>query len=73
MWRITSPLENAEPSHPEAWITLRVRFDHEEEARFVVLGFGPRVDVIEPVGLRNRIIKEATEMIERHRRTIAEA
>ena len=69
-WRITSPLENAERSDPEGWITLQVQFDHEEEARFVVLGFGPRIDVIEPASLRNRVVKDVTEMIERQARTI---
>ena len=34
-----------------AWVTLRVQFDDEEGACFVVLGLGPVVDVIEPASL----------------------
>jgi predicted DNA-binding transcriptional regulator YafY len=37
---------------------LRVEFHHEDEARFVVLGLGPRVDVIEPAELRERVDKD---------------
>jgi predicted DNA-binding transcriptional regulator YafY len=64
MWRITSPLET-QPPDPEGWTTLRVQFDHEIEARFVILGFGPQVEVIEPTSLRERIAADITKSVER--------
>jgi predicted DNA-binding transcriptional regulator YafY len=50
---------------PDGWVTLRLRFDSEEEACSVVLGLGPRVDVIEPVSLRDRVAAEAASVVER--------
>ena len=43
----------------DGWITCRVQFDGEEEACFVVLGFGQRAEVLAPVTLRDRILAEA--------------
>jgi predicted DNA-binding transcriptional regulator YafY len=54
-WRTTSPLPATQGSDPEGWVVLRVQFDDEEQARFFVLGLGPRVDVIEPESLRDRV------------------
>jgi predicted DNA-binding transcriptional regulator YafY len=56
----------------DGWVTLRLRFDSEEEACSVVLGLGPRVDVIEPAALRDRVSVEAAAVLERiggHRHT----
>jgi predicted DNA-binding transcriptional regulator YafY len=36
-------------------VTLSVPFDDEAQAAFVVLGLGPRVDVLEPASLRARV------------------
>jgi predicted DNA-binding transcriptional regulator YafY len=36
-------------------VTLSVPFDDEAQAAFVVLGLGPRVDVIQPASLRARV------------------
>jgi predicted DNA-binding transcriptional regulator YafY len=44
---------------PEGWVALRVGFEGEEHARFVVLGFGPRVQVVEPEALRERVLADA--------------
>jgi len=65
MWRITTPLEGSEYARSDNWITSRVQFDDEEEACFVVLGFGPRVEVVEPESLRSRILKDIAAMMER--------
>jgi len=51
----------------EGWVTLTVQFDHEDEACFVVLGLGSRVEVIEPVSLRDRVAVEVDKLIERRR------
>jgi predicted DNA-binding transcriptional regulator YafY len=59
-WCATSPVENQEkyPSR-EGWITLHVQFEDEEQARFVILGLGPRAQVLEPAALRHRILADA--------------
>jgi len=54
-WRNTSPVSTAEDPGDSEWVTLRVQFDDEEQARFVALGFGPRAVVIEPESLRDRV------------------
>lgn len=65
MWRITSPAGDGEEPDAQGWIKLRVQFDSENEACFVILGFGSRVDVIEPEQLRGRIAGEITALFKR--------
>jgi predicted DNA-binding transcriptional regulator YafY len=62
-WRTTSPAPAADGDGE--WVTLRVPFDDEEQACFVVLGLGPRVDVIEPASLRERAAAEVAATMER--------
>jgi predicted DNA-binding transcriptional regulator YafY len=64
-WRTTSPLPAVESSGPEGWVGLRVQFEDEEQARFVVLGFGPRVEVIDPPSLRERVRADLAAALER--------
>jgi len=64
-WRPTSPAENPEQPVTKGWGILNVRFDNEEEAVFVILGFGARADVIRPDGLRKRIAAELSAMMDR--------
>ncbi|HVO81903.1 MAG TPA: YafY family protein [Terriglobales bacterium] len=45
------------------WVTLRVQFADEHEARFIILGMGPRVEVIEPTTLRDRVVAEAAAVV----------
>lgn len=42
----------------DGWRTLRVPFDDEAQACFVVLGLGAGVDVVEPASLRERAVAE---------------
>jgi predicted DNA-binding transcriptional regulator YafY len=63
-WQSASPLEPEAPD-AEGWITLRVQFEHEDEARFMVLGLGSRVEVIEPESLRARVAAEVQKVIAR--------
>jgi predicted DNA-binding transcriptional regulator YafY len=49
------------------WETLRLQFDHPEEALFMVLGMGSRAEVIAPESLRERIAEEVRGMWERMR------
>jgi len=66
-WRTTSPVAALEGPDPEGWVTLRVQFDDEEHALFVALGLGPRVDVVEPARLRERVAADRTAAMERAR------
>ena len=52
-WRTTSPL--GERPDAEGWITLRVEFDDEEQARFIAMGLAPRAEVVAPAPLRERV------------------
>jgi predicted DNA-binding transcriptional regulator YafY len=62
-------IHTADALGPDAagWVTLRLQFDSEDEACSVVLGLGPRVDVIEPASLRDRVSMEAAAVVERAR------
>src|SRR5262249_51251865 len=42
----------------DRWATRRVHFDDEEQACFVVLGFGSRAEVVAPAALRDRVAAE---------------
>ena len=68
MWRPTSAAEGSEWHKPKGWEILKVDFDSEEEACFVVMGFGSRVVVVEPEGLRQRIVSELSAMMEQQKR-----
>lgn len=54
-WRMAPSLPSSAEPGSEGWVTLQVPFDDEEQACFVVLGLGPKVDVIEPPSLRARV------------------
>jgi predicted DNA-binding transcriptional regulator YafY len=68
-WESTSPA----PEHPDqggggdGWVTLRVHFHDEEHARFITMGLGPRVDVLAPESLRDRVRVERTAALARER------
>jgi len=68
VWRIASPVKTLDNPDPEGWITLQVQFDHIDEARFIVLGLGARVDVIEPATLRDQVATEVAASAKRLRR-----
>jgi predicted DNA-binding transcriptional regulator YafY len=65
MWQTASPGDSPAPD-ADGWVTLNVQFDHENEACFLVLGLGSRVEVIEPASLRERVVAEAKRLVERH-------
>ena len=60
-WRMV--LEEVE--NRDGWETLRVQFDHPEEAVFVVLGMGARVEVVAPESVRERVREEIRGMATR--------
>jgi predicted DNA-binding transcriptional regulator YafY len=65
MWQMASPTNAGGAPDADGWITLRVQFNHEDEARFVVLGLGSRVEVIEPASLRDRVAAEVEQLMRR--------
>jgi predicted DNA-binding transcriptional regulator YafY len=65
VWRVGWSEETIDPPPADGWVTLRMTFDTEEEACFVVLGIGPRVDVLEPESLRARVAAQAAAVIDR--------
>src|SRR5262249_40126388 len=70
-WHIASQKLPDEKPDSEGWITLNVQFDHEDEARFFVLGLGSRVEVIAPESLRERVAAEIEKLAERKRKSQA--
>jgi predicted DNA-binding transcriptional regulator YafY len=62
-WCATSRWEGKREPVREGWITLNVRFEDEEHALFLILGFGARACVLEPVGLRERIRADLNAML----------
>jgi predicted DNA-binding transcriptional regulator YafY len=62
LWR---PWSDAGEGDEAGWTRLRVEFNDESEACFVILGLGVNVDVLEPASLRDRVAKEVTAMAAR--------
>ncbi len=62
-WRVAWTAQ--EPPDGEGWTTFQAHFEHEDEACFVVLGLGSRVEVIEPAALRERVLSEVKAVIDR--------
>lgn len=60
------PMTVLGPTPPaDQWHTLQVPFDDEEQATFIVLGFGVRAQVVAPESLRQRVDREVAALIER--------
>ncbi|HUE86364.1 MAG TPA: WYL domain-containing protein [Vicinamibacterales bacterium] len=54
------------PSSPaDPWVTVRLAFDDEDQAAFMVLGFGPRIDVVAPASLRRRVDEDIASAVSR--------
>jgi predicted DNA-binding transcriptional regulator YafY len=66
-WRPAVAVEAEDEA--DGWRTLRVPFDDEGQACFVVLGLGAGVDVVEPASLRERAAAEMRAALARRRRT----
>ena len=67
-WHRAKPLA---VDHAEGWITVNLDFESEEEARFVVLGLGTRVEIVEPKSLILYLRKQLTDLTEHLRDTEA--
>jgi predicted DNA-binding transcriptional regulator YafY len=60
IWQMASVVDG-----PGPWITMRVRFHHEDEACFVALGMGPGVEVLAPARLKERVRSAVAAMAAR--------
>ena len=60
--RFSRLLEASEPD-PEGWALVRMRFQFEEDACGLALGFGTRVEVVEPAALRGKVLRMAEEVV----------
>jgi predicted DNA-binding transcriptional regulator YafY len=66
-WRSVWLVESMSDADENGWVTLRLHFDCEEEACFMVLGLGSRAEVIDPLTLRDRVHCEAEGILARAR------
>ncbi|MGH9901925.1 MAG: helix-turn-helix transcriptional regulator [Pyrinomonadaceae bacterium] len=53
----------AEGPDAEGWMKVTVRFDVEEMACEYALSFGPRMEVLEPPSLREKVVKMAASVV----------
>ena len=60
---VADRLPRASTTSGEPWTTLRVQFDDEEQALFIVLGMGARAEVVAPESLKKRIHTELAAMV----------
>jgi predicted DNA-binding transcriptional regulator YafY len=66
-WCDVAPGETGDSIDADGRVTLRVRFDSESSACFIVMGFGPRVEVVEPESLRARVEADLAAALQRVR------
>ena len=68
-WDNALPVDDPGDRPPDparaSWVILSVRFDHPDHALFVTVGLGPRVEVLAPASLRERVREEHAAALER--------
>jgi predicted DNA-binding transcriptional regulator YafY len=57
-------IEKTHEPDAEGWIRVEMRFDVEDIACEYVLSFGPQIEVIEPQGLREKVVAMARSVVE---------
>lgn len=62
-FRETSVLGPTSPADPH--VTVHTKFDDEDQALFIIMGFGMRVEVVTPAGLRDRVAEEVAALAAR--------
>jgi predicted DNA-binding transcriptional regulator YafY len=58
-WCTVSPCKGGNRLRPKGWLTFRVEFENEEQARSAILGLGPKARVLSPTALRERVLADA--------------
>jgi predicted DNA-binding transcriptional regulator YafY len=66
MWGCFAGAQPRQDGNPDGWITVNAQFEDEDQARFIILGLGPRADVVEPPELRERVAAEIAQMSARY-------
>ena len=56
-------VETVEPPDSDGWSKVRIRFQLEGETAEYVLGFGRRMEALEPESLRQLVIQSAEDVI----------
>jgi predicted DNA-binding transcriptional regulator YafY len=66
-WSRVSPAPEVQctPALPDGWTVLHVFFENSDEARFIALGLGARVHVLQPASLRDQVKEEMEAAIKR--------
>jgi predicted DNA-binding transcriptional regulator YafY len=65
-WCVTSPVKDARRfPNSDGWVTLNIEFESEEQARFLILGFGARAQALAPASLCSRILADAAAIVDR--------
>jgi predicted DNA-binding transcriptional regulator YafY len=65
-------IESADPPDANGWLLLRLQFEMEESACGYLLSFGPRVEIVEPVELREKVIALAKSVVEFYEEQMSE-
>ncbi len=61
-WRMCSPVNAEDGPDADGWVAIHAQFEDEDQALFIVLGFGSRARVLEPDTLRARVHAEFAAM-----------
>ncbi|HET9218668.1 MAG TPA: YafY family protein [Terriglobia bacterium] len=64
-WGCVSSADATESIHPTGWVTVQAQFDDEDHACFLVLGLGPRAEVLTPAKLRERVDADIGRIVAR--------
>lgn len=65
-------IESADPPDANGWLRLRLQFEMEEAACGYLLSFGPRVEIVEPVELREKVVELAKSVVEFYQEQMSE-
>mgnify|MGYP001460022181 CR=1 FL=1 len=57
-------IQQTDAPDSDGWTRLTINFENEREACSIILGFGPELEVIEPVALREQITALARSVVE---------
>lgn len=65
-----SRVESLTEPDARGWAIVRMRFQFEEDACGLALGFGTKIEVVEPAGLRDKMLKMAEEVVAFYKREV---
>ena len=64
--RVVDAADRLDEADPEGWLRLRLRLKWPDEAPAMLLAAGASVEVLEPVEVRDRLIRAAKRIVERY-------